>query len=364
MARCVDVEEHGSYYQQSLIRSDLNLKIHHSHHQSTTIIYAGTCFNFAPHILHPQEKPMTNPSRDPLLSPELSIQPLIQQLDRLSRAVEALLPPTTMRTQKWVDAPAYRWERSVAHHAMSFLSPILQPSLIAFADLRNIDRQKALIEQNTRQFVAGYHANNVLLTGARGTGKSSLVKACLHAFKDEGLRLIEVGKDQLHEMPLIMHAIAGHPGRFIIFCDDLSFEEGETGYKELKTALDGSLSGPASNVLIYATSNRRHIVTEKSSDNRSYTMSDDGELHPGDAVEERISLSERFGLWITFHNFSQDQYLSAVEQWLLHFQFSIDEIQQARQEALQWALERGARSGRIAWQFACDMAGKKQRYAK
>ncbi len=296
---------------------------------------------------------MTNPTHTP------DIQALIHQLERLSCAVEALLPSKTTSEQKWIDAPAYRWEKSANNRTTSFLSPILQPSLIAFDDLRNVDRQKTLIEQNTRQFVAGYHANNVLLTGARGTGKSSLVKACLHAFKDDGLRLIEVGKDQLHEIPLIMHAIAGQPERFIIFCDDLSFEEGETGYKELKTALDGSLSGPASNVLIYATSNRRHIVTEKTSDNRSYTMSDDGELHPGDAVEERISLSERFGLWITFHNFSQDQYLSAVEQWLLHFQFSNQEIEQARQEALQWALERGARSGRIAWQFACDMAGKK-----
>jgi hypothetical protein len=197
-----------------------------------------------------------------------------------------------------------------------------------------------------------------LLTGARGTGKSSLIKACLHQFADQGLRLIEVDKSDLADLGDIVDLIAERPERFIIFCDDLSFEEGEAGYKALKVALDGSIATQSENVLIYATSNRRHLLPEKMSDNSSYTHGDDGDLHPGETVEEKISLSERFGLWVSFYPFKQDDYLDIVAHWLRHFGCSAGQIEDARAEALRWALQRGSRSGRVAWQFARDYAGK------
>jgi len=230
---------------------------------------------------------------------------------------------------------------------------------IQLGDLHNIDPQKSAIEQNTRQFVRGKPANNVLLTGARGTGKSSLIKACLNQFADEGLRLIEVGKDDLADLPDIVELVAGRAERFVIFCDDLSFEEGESGYKALKVALDGGISAQSDNVLIYATSNRRHLMPERMSDNASYTHDADGDLHPGETVEERISLSERFGLWLSFYPFKQDDYLDIVAHWLRSFGCDADQIEAARGDALRWALQRGSRSGRVAWQFARDFAGKR-----
>ncbi len=229
---------------------------------------------------------------------------------------------------------------------------------IALDDLQHIGPQKQQIEQNTRQFVAGRPANNVLLTGARGTGKSSLIKACLNQFARDGLRLIEVDKADLAELPDIVDQVAGRPERFIIFCDDLSFEEGESGYKALKVALDGSISAQSDNVLIYATSNRRHLLPERMSDNMSYQHGDDGDLHPGETVEEKISLSERFGLWLTFYPFKQDDYLEIVNHWLASLGCSAQQITDARGDALRWALQRGSRSGRVAWQFAKDYAGR------
>jgi predicted AAA+ superfamily ATPase len=198
----------------------------------------------------------------------------------------------------------------------------------------------------------------VLLTGARGTGKSSLIKACLNQFAKDGLRLIEVDKADLCELADIVDLVAGRPERFIIFCDDLSFEEGEGGYKALKVALDGSIAAPSDNVLIYATSNRRHLMPEKMSDNASYTHGDDGDLHPGETVEERISLSDRFGLWVSFYPFGQDDYLGIAAHWLASFGCTPEQVAQARPHALRWALQRGSRSGRVAWQFAKDYAGK------
>jgi hypothetical protein len=222
-----------------------------------------------------------------------------------------------------------------------------------------VDGQKAAIERNTRQFVAGRPANNVLLTGARGTGKSSLVKGVLLKFAKKGLRLIEVDRNDLVGLPEIIDLVAERPERFIVFCDDLSFEASEPGYKALKSALDGSIAGAPENLLIYATSNRRHLMPERMAENREVVRDDTGEIHPGETTEEKVSLSERFGLWLSFYPFDQDHYLAICEHWLLHFgKSTLAARPDWRQEALQWALQRGSRSGRVAWQFARDFAGR------
>ncbi len=278
--------------------------------------------------------------------------------ERVLARVEALLPPAPAPID-WTAAPAFRWR--VGRDGRGNLQPVLHPSRINLDDLHNIAPQKEQIEQNTRQFIEGRPANNVLLTGARGTGKSSLIKACLAQFADQGLRLIEVDKDHLVDLPDIVDMVAQRPERFIIFCDDLSFEEGEGGYKALKVALDGSISAQSDNVLIYATSNRRHLLPERMSDNEGYKHIDDGDLHPGETVEEKISLSERFGLWLSFYPFRQDDYLDIVRHWLKHFGIDASQFADAEPEALRWALQRGSRSGRIAWQFARDWAGKRAR---
>ncbi len=233
-----------------------------------------------------------------------------------------------------------------------------QVAPIALSDLQEVDGQKERLLRNTAQFVAGAPANNVLLTGARGTGKSSLIKACLNEFAPRGLRLIEVDKADLVDLPDLVDLVADRPERFIVFCDDLSFDEGEPGYKALKSILDGSIAAASDNVLIYATSNRRHLLPEYMKENLSYTHTDDGEVHPGEVVEEKISLSERFGLWISFYPFSQPEYLAIVAQWLRHFGADETTITRARQPSLVWALERGSRSGRVAYQFARDWAGR------
>jgi predicted AAA+ superfamily ATPase len=226
-------------------------------------------------------------------------------------------------------------------------------------DLQEIGPQKEKLQQNTLQFVQGLPANNVLLTGSRGTGKSSLIKACLNAYSAQGLRLIEVDKEDLTDLPDIVDVVAGRPEKFIIFCDDLSFEDGEGGYKALKSILDGSVAASTPNVLIYATSNRRHLLPEHMKDNLTYTHTEDGEVHPGEVIEEKISLSERFGLWISFYPFSQDEYLIIVAQWLRSLGASEEVIQSSGPEALVWALERGSRSGRVAYQFARDYVGRR-----
>jgi predicted AAA+ superfamily ATPase len=239
------------------------------------------------------------------------------------------------------------------------LEPVRHVGAISLNDLKEIDGQKEKIQRNTQQFVEGKPANNVLLTGSRGTGKSSLIRACLQAYASQGLRLIEVDKADLIDLPDIVDVVASRSEKFIVFCDDLSFEEGEAGYKALKSILDGSVSATASNVLIYATSNRRHLLPEYMKENLSYTHTDDGEVHPGEVVEEKISLSERFGLWVSFYPFSQNEYLTIVAQWLSSFGVDAKAIEAAKPEALVWALERGSRSGRVAYQFARDYAGRR-----
>jgi len=224
--------------------------------------------------------------------------------------------------------------------------------------LKEIDAQKERLVRNTAQFVEGRPANNALLTGARGTGKSSLIKACLNEYAERGLRLIEVDKADLVDLPDIVDLVAGRPERFIVYCDDLSFDEGEPGYKALKSVLDGSVAQSSDNVLVYATSNRRHLLPEYMRENLTYQHTDDGEVHPGEVVEEKISLSERFGLWVSFYPFTQDEYLAIVAQWLRHFGADAAAIEAARSESLVWALERGSRSGRVAYQFARDFAGR------
>ncbi|WP_281718619.1 ATP-binding protein [Pandoraea apista] len=268
--------------------------------------------------------------------------------------LEAMLPPAAPEID-WNAALAFRWRKK---QGRGFLQPVAHVSEITLDDLQNIERQKGLIEQNTRQFVRGEPANNVLLTGARGTGKSSLIKACLNQYASEGLRLIEVDKDDLVDLGDIVDLISRRPERFVVFCDDLSFEDGESGYKALKVALDGSVAAQSDNVLIYATSNRRHLLPEYMKDNESYRHTEDGEIHPGEVIEEKISLSERFGLWVSFYPFKQDDYLTIVSHWLQHFGVPADQTENARHEALIWALERGSRSGRVAFQFARDWAGK------
>ena len=281
------------------------------------------------------------------------IDQFFTRAEALMTRLEAMLP-VAKGEPDW-NATAFRWRHQPNGGR---LQAVTQMAPIDLSDLHNIDQQKHVIEQNTLQFVSGAPANNVLLTGARGTGKSSLIKACLNRYANKGLRLIEVDKVDLADLPDIVDLVASRPERFIVFCDDLSFEEGERGYKALKVALDGSVSAQSDNVLIYATSNRRHLLPESMSDNSSYRHGEDGDLHPGETVEEKISLSERFGLWVSFYPFKQNDYLAITNHWLGHFGCNAEQIAAARGDALRWALQRGSRSGRVAWQFAKDYAGK------
>lgn len=280
---------------------------------------------------------------------------LLQRAESLIARIEAVLPQP-LGAPDWKASVAFRYRKRGSH---GVLEPVRHVASIALDDLREIDDQKEKIQRNTAHFVQGLPANNVLLTGARGTGKSSLIKACLNAYAPQGLRLIEVDKADLVDLPDIVDVVAGRPEKFIVFCDDLSFEDGEPGYKALKSILDGSVAAATPNVLIYATSNRRHLLPEYMKENLSYTHTEDGEVHPGEAVEEKISLSERFGLWVSFYPFSQDEYLSVVNQWLGHYGVPETEFEQARPQALVWALERGSRSGRVAYQFARDYVGNR-----
>jgi predicted AAA+ superfamily ATPase len=283
------------------------------------------------------------------------------RLTELLARTEALLAqiadslPQPLAAPDWDAAIAFRYRKRGAH---ARLEPVRHVATIRLADLKEVDGQKERLLRNTAQFVAGSAANNVLLTGARGTGKSSLIKACLNEYSPRGLRLIEVDKTDLVDLADIVDLVAERPERFIIFCDDLSFEDGDAGYKALKSVLDGSIAQASDNLLIYATSNRRHLLPEYMQENLSYTHQPDGEVHPGEVVEEKISLSERFGLWISFYPFSQPEYLAIVEQWLRHYGVAESLIAASRQPALVWALERGSRSGRVAYQFARDLAGR------
>ena len=280
-----------------------------------------------------------------------------EKLEQLLSHLETFLPKQ-LTEEQWSSSTAFRWRRRDSiFGSIGFLQPVKHVADISFEDLKNIDRQRDAIRDNTRNFIQKKPANNILLTGARGTGKSSLIKASLHEFAAQGLRLVEVEKEHLADLADITDLLGDRAERFIIFCDDLSFEDGESGYKAMKSALDGSVSAQVDNILIYATSNRRHLLPEHMKDNLSYSHSEDGEIHPGEVVEEKISLSERFGLWLSFYPPKQDEYLEIVAHWLRHFRLSEVQIESARAEALIWALERGSRSGRVAWQFAKHWAG-------
>ncbi len=283
------------------------------------------------------------------------------RLERLMTRADALLArlervlPHPLAAPDWQASIAFRYRK---RGGSGWLEPVKHVSTIRLSDLREVDAQKERLVRNTRHFVDGRRANNVLLTGARGTGKSSLVKACLNEFAPRGLRLIEVDKADMVDLPDLVDLVAERPERFVVFCDDLSFDEGEPGYKALKSMLDGSVAQASDNVLIYATSNRRHLLPEYMKENLSYTHTDDGEVHPGEVVEEKISLSERFGLWISFYPFSQEEYLAIVAQWLRAYGVPEAELAAARPAALVWALERGSRSGRVAMQFARDWSAR------
>jgi len=283
------------------------------------------------------------------------IEALLQRAERLLARLETVLPRPA-EAPDWTASVAFRYRR---RGNARVLEPVRRVAPIRLAQLREIDAQKERLVRNTEQFVSGRGANNVVLTGARGTGKSSLVKAVLNEYASRGLRLIEVDKSDLVDLADLVDLVDGRPERFIVFCDDLSFDEGEPGYKALKSVLDGSVAASGDNLLIYATSNRRHLLPEYMKENLSYQHTEDGEVHPGEVVEEKISLSERFGLWLSFYPFSQDEYLAIVAQWLRNFGVPEQDIDAAQKESLVWALERGSRSGRVAQQFARDWSGRR-----
>lgn len=264
--------------------------------------------------------------------------------------LDLVLPAEPGKTD-W-SALAYRWQ-SVGRKGV--LESLPNPHTFPLERLAAVDMQIRRLQRNTEQFLAGRPANNVLMSGSRGTGKSSLVKALLHEYAAQGLRLIEVDKSDLVSLPALLPLLEKRPEKFIVFCDDLSFEAGDETYKALKTTLDGGLSQRCENVLVYATSNRRHLMPEYMDEN-SGTTGIRGEIHQKEAVEEKISLSDRFGLWLSFYPFDQNDYLQAVQNWLADFGVEYDET--AQKAALQWAQMRGSRSGRSAWQFACDWAGR------
>jgi uncharacterized protein len=286
------------------------------------------------------------------LDPELS-----EQLKRVLSALEPLLPRPVQKID-WATSHAANWRRSTFDGTME---PVRDIEAIRLDDLLGIAAQKSVLEENTRQFLAGLPANNALLWGARGTGKSSLVRALLHTYADQGLRIIQVDKDDLVSLPAIGDAVKGQPYRYILFSDDLSFESTDPSYKVLKSALDGAVYALPANVLIYVTSNRRHLVAEYASDNRGAMMVE-GEVHHGEAVEEKISLSGRFGLWVAFHPFSQDLYVEVTRHWVAKLAqkhgVELEWTEEAVAEALLWSQTKGDRSGRISWQFANDWVGR------
>jgi len=293
-----------------------------------------------------------------LMNPD-AFSRLIDRAEQLLLRLENVLPPLPVPPD-FSAAVAFRWQRDASGRGQ--LVPVPRVHAIHLADLHGIDDQKERLVANTRQFLAGRPANNVLLTGARGSGKSSVIKALLNDFSARGLRLIEVDKSELTDLPQIVTLVEQRPERFVVFCDDLSFDAGDPSYKALKVVLDGSLAAPPDNLLIYATSNRRHLMPEYFSENLE-AHNVDGEVHPGEATEEKISLSERFGLWLSFYPFDQDHYLAICAHWLRQFGIAEREIAGVERAALNWALSRGSRSGRVAWQFAKDYAGAHGRTA-
>jgi hypothetical protein len=290
----------------------------------------------------------------------VSLDPaLTEQLRRLLAALEPLLPKP-LQPIDWTACHAANWLRRGPFAGA--LEPVPSIEGMHLDDLLGIEPQKRQLEENTRQFLAGLPANNTLLWGTRGTGKSSLVRALLHAYAGQGLRIIQVDKDDLVSLPSILETVKTEPYRFLVFSDDLSFESGDASYKVLKSALDGSVYALPDNVLIYVTSNRRHLVPEYESDNRGAMMVE-GEIHHGEAVEEKMSLSGRFGLWVAFHPFSQALFVDVVRRWTekLARQAGVELAwtEEAEAEAILWSQRKGDRSGRIAYQFACAWVGRK-----
>lgn len=277
-------------------------------------------------------------------------QSLLARIESLVMRLEGLVPRAAAETP-WDKALAFRWQGCGGLRAVHNLSPV------RLDDLQCIDTQKGRLEINTRQFLVGLPANHALLWGPRGTGKSSLIKALLNRYADQGLRLVELGRENVLDLPELYDRLHQRPERYIVFCDDLSFESGETTFKTLKVVLDGSITNVPDNTLVYATSNRRHLMPEYLSENPGpgHLLE---EIHPAESMEERVSLSERFGLWLAFHPFSQDEYLQIVRYWLDRFRIVVRDWEAVRLEALRWALLRGSRSGRCAWQFARDWAGR------
>jgi len=271
---------------------------------------------------------------------------LFQRLDELLDRLETIMPAEKPIPQDW-SYHAYRWINGR-------MQGIPEYHAVDIDELLFIDRQADLLRKNTRQFVLGYPANNVLLWGARGTGKSSIIKAQLGLFKDQGLCMVEVSKKEAENLFDIISTLTMNDRKYIIYMDDLSFENDDESYKALKATLEGSIQQQPQNVLIYATSNRRHLMPESMKDNLDSTM-EDGQLHPSDSIEEKISLSDRFGLWLSFHPFTQDQYLGVVRQELEKLGLALDEETQS--EALRFATARGSRNGRIAHQFATYWLG-------
>jgi predicted AAA+ superfamily ATPase len=282
------------------------------------------------------------------------LEKVLARTELLLARIEAMLPAPP-RPVDWRGGIAFRWRKSGGR---GFLQPVSHPHHIRLSDLRGIDRQKDMIEANTRQFVEGRTANNVLLTGARGTGKSSLIKAALNRFAKQGMRLIEVDKHDLVDLADIVDLVSPRSERFVIYCDDLSFEAAEPGYKALKVVLDGSIATASENLLVYATSNRRHLMPEFMQENLEYKNVGE-EIHPGETSEEKVSLSDRFGLWLSFYPFDQDAYLDIVSHWLRELGAAERDLPAAHRAALQWSLSRGSRSGRVAWQFARDWVGRR-----
>ncbi len=298
--------------------------------------------------------PSIEPSRVPASAGLSGLERLVARAEALIDRLEPMLPPLA-RVPDLTAHVAFRWRR---RQGGGHLVPVERPHRILLRDLKGVDAQARLIDANTRQFVEGVPANNVLLTGARGTGKSSLVKAVLNKYSGKALRLVEVDKQDLVDLPDIIDLVGGQPYKFVVFCDDLSFEADEPGYKALKAILDGTIAATTENVLVYATSNRRHLMPEYMHENLE-TRYVGEEVHPGETVEEKISLSERFGLWVSFYPFDQDHYLEIVRYWVGILGAGGGDEGELHREALQWALSRGSRSGRVAWHFARDYSGRR-----
>lgn len=278
---------------------------------------------------------------------EKDLRSIAERLEALTRLIERAVPPAASKPD-FDAADAFVW-----HPTARALQPVDNVSRVALGLLKGIDRMRDILFENTERFARGLPANNVLLWGARGMGKSSLVKA-VHAGVSTGqkLKLVEIHREEIESLPELMALLrdAGH--RFIVFCDDLSFDGHDASYKSLKAALEGGIEGRPENVLFYATSNRRHLIPRDMAENEASTA-----ITPHEAVEEKVSLSDRFGLWLGFHKCSQDEYLEMVRGYVTHYRLPTSEAQW-RSEALEWATTRGARSGRVAWQFVQDLAGR------